>query len=312
MSIQRENIRKITKNLKNNTLHSILRAQMFIPILLLTFVQSTFAWGNDGHQIIATIAQARLTSTANSKITKLLKGANMSSVATWADSVRKTPEWEWSAPLHFINVPDGDCTFSYTRDCKKDFCCAGAILNFTKQITESSQDAAFVAAKFVIHFVGDIHQPLHTAWHGDRGGNDDTVTLGKWDDYCSNYPPVNLHSVWDTCMINAYQNKFGRPYQTQWIKYAQELNGKITKAQAAKWGKGWTGKTSVDTWANEGVGYACSSAYKNTDGKYIDANGAISDNALEEDYYTSRLKIVDLRLSQAGVRLATLLNKILE
>jgi hypothetical protein len=53
------------------------------------------------------------------------------------------------------------------------------------------------------HFVGDVHQPLHTAWTTDRGGNEITVELGKWDDYCSNYPPVNLHSVWDDCMIIA-------------------------------------------------------------------------------------------------------------
>tara|TARA_B100000768_G_C11005088_1_gene259607 strand:- start:231 stop:473 length:243 start_codon:yes stop_codon:yes gene_type:complete len=77
-----------------------------------------------------------------------------------------------------------------------------------------------------------------------------------------------------------------------------------------KWG-GYSGKTSVDSWANEGVGYACSSAYKNINNEYIDANNTMSNNKLETDYYTSRLKVVDLRLSQAGVRLAALLNKIL-
>ena len=190
-------------------------------LILLVVLPTAQAWGNDGHQIIATIAQSRLTATAQKKITLLLNNQNMSSVATWADSVRKTPEWSWSAPLHFINVPDGKCSFSYTRDCKKDFCCAGAILNFTKQMllstelemeteteteTETSAAAAAAAAaavkvtaldaaKFVIHFVGDIHQPLHTAWKSDRGGNNDIVTLGTWDNYCSHYPPVNLHHV---------------------------------------------------------------------------------------------------------------------
>lgn len=295
--------------------------------MYLTFLASTVhAWGNDGHQIIAQIAQTRLSSTAQKRITDILGGSNMSSVATWADSVRKTPEWSWSAPLHFINVPDGDCSFSYTRDCKKDFCVAGAILNFTKQMTSSMMNstdsdidnemttlkvAASDAAKFVIHFVGDIHQPLHTAWKGDRGGNDDVVTLGAWDNYCTRYPPVNLHHVWDNCMINAYENKFGTPYETQWVKYAAELNSKITTTQAKKWASTYSGKTSVETWANEGVGYACSSAYKNTDNQYIDSKGSTTDNALKTDYYTSRLKIVELRLSQAGVRLATLLNKIL-
>ena len=73
----------------------------------------------------------------------------------------------------------------------------------------------------------------------------------------------------------------------------------------------WTGKGSVDTWAMEGVGFACSAAYINTDGKLIDPNGTVGDNALTAAYYTSRMRVVTQRLQQGGVRLAALLNKVL-
>ena len=90
--------------------------------MYLTFLASTVhAWGNDGHQIIAQIAQTRLSSTAQKRITDILGGSNMSSVATWADSVRKTPEWSWSAPLHFINVPEAIVPFHTLGIARKIF-----------------------------------------------------------------------------------------------------------------------------------------------------------------------------------------------
>ena len=89
--------------------------------LLAAIVPKVAAWGKDGHRIVANIAQSRLTVTAAKRMQAIL-GVNMSDVATWADEVRSTPEWSWSAPLHFIDVPDGDCEFEYTRDCKNNFC----------------------------------------------------------------------------------------------------------------------------------------------------------------------------------------------
>jgi hypothetical protein len=86
-------------------------------------IQEVVAWGKDGHRIVANIAQSRLSPAAAKKMQKILgPGQNLSDVATWADDVRSTPEWSWSAPLHFIDVPDGDCEFEYTRDCKNNFC----------------------------------------------------------------------------------------------------------------------------------------------------------------------------------------------
>ena len=110
--------------------------------------------------------------------------------------------------------------------------------------------------------------------------------------------------------ITAYEGKFGGDYHTRWIQFAAELDDNITAADAVRWAK-WTGKGSVDTWATEGVGFACSAAYINTDGKLIDPHGTVGDNALTAAYYTSRMRVVTQRLQQGGVRLAALLNKVL-
>ena len=274
-------------------------------VLAFLGASSVDAWGSDGHKIVAQIAQNRLTSGVASKLDKILGGLKLTDVATWADDVRHQPEWSWSAPYHFINVPGGDCAFDYSRDCGDNKCVAGAINNYTAQMTSSDANTAAVGAKFVIHFVGDIHQPLHTAWTTDLGGNDIDVKLDKWDSYCSRYPPVNLHSVWDTCMIIAYEAKYSGDYHTRWEKYAAELSSNITSADEKSWGK-WTGKGSVSSWANEGVHFACSKAYSNVDGKYITST---SDNELTADYFFERLQTVEERLKQGGVRLASVLNK---
>lgn len=129
-------------------------------------------------------------------------------VSSWADKVRYTHEYHWSGPLHYIDIRDdviaggclyhndhNQCHFDYNRDCPHDFCVVGAILNFTKQLlvpstaaaaTPSSSSATAIASststtndsssdsvslKFIAHFVGDIHQPLHCSRKSDRGGN---------------------------------------------------------------------------------------------------------------------------------------------
>ena len=158
-------------------------------LLIVCTVVPSHSWGRDAHEIIATMASHYLTDTAATKVSALLHGANMSSVANWADEVHYSPEYSWSEPIHFTNVQDsskecltshgyGRCTFDYERDCvdsdgNKDFCNAGAIANFSSQILESKgavNNATTDALKFVIHFVADIHQPLHVGMAGDRGG----------------------------------------------------------------------------------------------------------------------------------------------
>jgi hypothetical protein len=274
-----------------------------VTALLVLCVVSVGAWGADGHKMIARIAQSRLTASTLKQVEALI-GGEMSTVATWADEVRHEPEWAWSAPLHFINTPDRACNFEYSRDCKSDQCVAGAINNFTSQLapTEFSRlsDAdRVVALKFVIHFVGDIHQPLHCGFTSDLGGN----TIDVRYEAAGGNRSTNLHSTWDSQMIYTYEETLGTNESTNWELMGDKLSNAISSSEEKSWGK-YTGKTSVNTWGSESVADACSKAYKDTSGNWI-KSGAI----ITEKYYSSRIVTVKERLSQGGVRLAILLNK---
>merc|ERR1719253_2280896 len=179
---------------------------------ILCTVVPAHSWGRDAHEIIATMASHYLSATATSKVSALLGGANMSSVANWADLVHHQAEYSWSEPIHFTNVQDtskqcltpggyGSCTFDYDRDCvdfhgNKDFCNAGAVANFSSQLLESKgavSNATTDALKFLIHFLADIHQPLHVGMADDRGGvkmNVEFVVPAQGSSW-------NLHNIWD-------------------------------------------------------------------------------------------------------------------
>lgn len=203
------------------------RSAILVPFLLGAIVLDlppVVSWGATGHEVVANVAWRLLSNETRNSIelilgttTVTLPEATLSSsacpdcsplalVADWADQARYTSEYHWTAPLHYIDIrddlidgacPAGSsneatrsplCTFNYTRDCVNDFCVAGAIANYTRQLHPSSgkappppkgdnenddnnSPAAAVALKFVVHFVGDIHQPLHCSRTTDRGGN---------------------------------------------------------------------------------------------------------------------------------------------
>jgi hypothetical protein len=115
-------------------------------IIVVICVVPAHSWGRDAHEMIAQMASHFLTDTAKQQVATHLHGANMSSVANWADEVHHLPEYSWSEPVHFTNVQDAStaclgkdggydkCTFDYERDCvdsdgTKDMCNAGALAN---------------------------------------------------------------------------------------------------------------------------------------------------------------------------------------
>ena len=124
----------------------------------------------------------------------MAKGS-LSDVANWADQVHREPQWSWSAPLHFLNVqkdrPVGKtCVYERTRDCKDHrspdfpFCVPAAVQNYTKQVPAATTEYPI---RFLVHFMGDLHQPLHCALASDYGGNTIKVEFDipnqgtKWD-----------------------------------------------------------------------------------------------------------------------------------
>ncbi|CAM6115181.1 unnamed protein product [Calypogeia fissa] len=277
-------------------------------IALMNAPTSVEAWGRDGHTAICDIAESFLNASAAEGVSKLLPTSadgKLSNVCSWADEVKTTPGYEWSAPLHYVDTPNGACNYDYERDCvqhsKPDHCAAGAIHNYTAQLTGASlaSNNLTEALLFLAHFVGDIHQPLHCGFIGDFGGDDISVT---W----FNNSNTNLHKVWDSQIIITTNEHY---FHNNSDNLASALINNIKtvwSSEAANWTVCPQGaRPCTDTYAKESVKMACQAAYANVGGTQI-----TSGTTLAEPYFDSRYPIVEKRLAIAGVRLAAILNTI--
>ncbi|MGA9573483.1 MAG: S1/P1 nuclease, partial [Lysobacterales bacterium] len=168
------------------------------------------SWGQEGHTAIGIMAVAQLQPESlhalESIVNPLTKEA-MAAACNWPDVYRKTGEGEWSEPLHYINIPRDEVTYSETRDCPEDpektllaghpprQCATEAIKYFAAGLadTQASAEQRRQSFAWLCHLVGDLHQPLHAGFGDDRGGNDVTVVF--------NDEEMNLHHFWDSALI---------------------------------------------------------------------------------------------------------------
>jgi hypothetical protein len=261
----------------------------FVLIVLLGVATSARAWGPTGHEIAASIAELHLTPKAKAGIAELLaptRHISDNGVANWPDFIRHDrPE---SAPWHFVNIPFDATRYDPKRDCKDGNCVVEAVERFATVL--GNTDATFVTRnetlRFLVHFVGDIHQPLHCAErNGDRGGNLRAMTIPH------EKKTGNLHKVWDTELVHECLG-------TKTIAdFARTLNDRVTPAKHEK----WTSDTPAD-WAWESHRLAVEHTYKD-----IPSDGAPL--PLTAAYIAANRPIVELQLTKAGLRLAFLLNK---
>jgi hypothetical protein len=254
-----------------------------------------------GHEAVASIAMKYLNPTASSALQTILAndgGGDLVQICNWADQVRSNPDYKWSATLHYIDTPDWSCNFDHQRDCANEQCVAGAIANYSSRVTIPA--AADEAAKFITHFSGDIHQPLHVAFTSDRGGN---LLKGSFLGQS-----VNLHACWDTSIIDARMQQDFSGSQSAYFNF---LLGGVTQANITAWtsclSPGSPVSSCVDSWAEETAALACTYAYSNTDGSHIQDGFDLG-----QDYYLRAAPIVDEQLQKGGVRLATLFNSLFQ
>ena len=259
-----------------------------VVVLLIGLPSRGFAWGGDGHQIVALIAEERLTPEAEAGVKELLGEANMSDaeVVSWADEIRR--QRRATAPWHYVNIPAGAGAFDPNRDGNGGDNIIGKIAAFEKLLSDRKAPQAdrVEALKFLIHFVGDIHQPLHCVErNGDKGGN------GRLVFFRERQKAVSLHLCWDSLIL------LHRKQRTRVANYADGLNGKISGDQATAWAKG----AAVD-WANESQRVAVERVYAG-----VPADGPPP--KLTNEYIEKSGSVVDEQLQKAGVRLATILNR---
>ena len=269
-----------------------------------------FAWGDEGHEITGLIAYAHLTPAVRAKVDALLASdpdtltaADFASRTTWADKYRN--DHRETANWHFVDVeldhPDlkSGC-FALTAlgpgqlasQGPANDCIVDKIDEFSAELRKPATPPAErrLALKFLIHFVGDLHQPLHASDHNDKGGN--CIGLAPSNDYRS----TNLHAYWDTGVI---QQLGGSP-----VDIATRLDREITPAEFQAWSAG-----DAKTWEMESFTLAKTVAYNLPSKLTCDEHGMVS---LSPAYETAARRAAILQLEKAGVRIAYVLNKALD
>jgi len=254
------------------------RAQMAV-VLLLTAPASAFAWGPNGHRVVGRIAANHLTDEARVAVTCLIGPEGLDQVATWGDEIRNDPSWQPPAknpsPWHFISIDDAETLETTARDPKGDVLEAIERFSAVLRDPQATRPAKQEALRFLVHFVGDVHQPLHVGRRADRGGNSIEVWwFGE---------KTNLHSVWDSGLIDSEK-----------LSYS-ELAAFIDHPTLEEL-RTWQGAVPAD-WVKESKAVR-DRVYKIGDGK------------LSYQYVFDNIPLIKQRLLQAGVRLAGQLNSI--
>jgi hypothetical protein len=260
--------------------------------IVLLLPANLFAWGREGHAIVAQIAESRLTPKAREGVEALLaKRSTMSSVASWADTIRK--DRGETAPWHYVNIPYEMRGYDAARDGKNGQNIIDKIVDFANVLDDRQRPDADreEALKFLIHFVGDIHQPLHCAdRNDDKGGNFRLVF------FLDDPKALSLHRTWDSEILE-HMMKGGEEDESIKAMAARIAVG-ISEKQVREWTKG-----DPVAWANESHKLAVQVAYAD-----LPADGPPP--KLDLDYVARAQPVVEQQLARAGVRLADVLNRI--
>lgn len=247
-----------------------------------------WAWGRLGHRVVAELAAAQLTPATRAQVNELLASEHartMADIASWADQLRDDPTQaalgKATAPLHYVNM-HGSCVFRPSEDCPDGKCVVHAISHYQAILGDRSLPVAerAQALNFVVHFVGDVHQPLHAGYKQDRGANDFQVQFeGKG---------TNLHRVWDSGLLSS-RHLDARGYTAFLEKQGSvKLPAPIAPLDNAP-----------AQWAEE----SCEVVMD--DGVYPKGH------VVNQSYVVRELPVADHQLRLAGKRLADLLNRVL-
>ena len=247
-----------------------------MALLLALCLPPAFGWGAEGHRIVAQLAADRLTPAARAAVTELLRDEpepTLAGVANWADEVRKPG----NSAMHYLNFPDGDCAYLAKRDCLRGRCVVAAIERAVRTLKRrrASREQRQVALKQLVHFIGDIHQPLHAGLAEDRGGN--TVQL-RWLGTGS-----NLHQLWDSGLIASLE--------PDWQRYLRRLEPVALRLEP--------GSPQAADWAMQSCAIVAS------DGFYPDSG---KPGLAYRDRWQG---VLEQRLTLAGLRLAATLDRLL-
>jgi hypothetical protein len=250
--------------------------KFFVLILMtcLVFTQS-FGWGVTGHRAIGLVAEKHLSAKAKKKLKLLMGQESLAMMSTWMDEIRSDSSYNYTADWHWVTIETGKNYSDSPKNPNGDVIMTLERLIAELKTKKLDRKREIEYVKMIVHLVGDIHQPLHVGCCDDRGGNSVKV---KWF-----RNETNLHSVWDSNMIDYTKLSY-----TELAGALEEPNSEVL----AQWQK-----ASVRDWATESMTYR-KQVY------------SVGDGNLSFKYSYKNLDAVKLRLEQAGIRLAGVLNEI--
>jgi hypothetical protein len=253
----------------------------FLIALCAALSSPAHAWGALGHRLVARLAESDLSPKARAEVARLLRDETdptLAGVANWADDLRDEPGFgRTTSRWHYVNIPEQHCRYDARRDCADGKCIVDAIQRQRAILADRSQpdEARARALKFLVHFVGDIHQPLHTIAAG-RGGNDIQINLdGKGS---------NLHSLWDRELLAS-----AKLDEAAYLKRLRHLPAPRTPV------------------VGDAVAWAEASCKASTREGFMPPRAKIG-----QDYVLRWRPVAEDRLRQAGHALASLLNDTLK
>jgi hypothetical protein len=262
----------------------VLPLRALLMLCLLLSVAPAFAWTAAGHQATAIIGEFYLTPKAAAEVHRLLALENaktMAAVSLWADTVKDAGKA--SEPVHSVWIPLDATTYDKARDCADGRCAVEAINDKARKLADRRlpEGDRLIALKYLIHLVGDLHQPLHATQ--ERGH----VTVLFHSDH------TNLHKVWDKGILAAVGVKGG------------DLAGALLKRLPPD-----PGPLDPALWAMESHEVAVKQVYVGPLAPLLRGK-RLTDVALPSDYGQQNRAIVETQVLRAGVRLAALLNSLL-
>lgn len=254
--------------------------KIVVVFLVSLFSNGLFAaddWGKTGHRVVGEIADSYLSKKAEKEISKLLNSHSLAFVANFGDDIKSDRKYDSFGPWHYVNFPFGEKYETYPKSEKGDIIQGiNKCISVLKDKKSSGEDKVFYL-KMLVHFMGDLHQPLHIGLAEDKGGNDFQV---RWFS-----DGTNLHSVWDSKMIDSYEMSY--------TEFAANTDV-LSKGQVEAIKKG----TLLDWMYDSRT--LCENIYEHTE----------IGEKLSYNYMYDYINELRSQLQKGGIRLAGLLNEI--
>ncbi len=253
---------------------------LFLSAIIVVSVIPAFSWGQKGHDTTAAIAERNLTPTAKHALDSLLEGKSIVYWANWLDNASHTPQYAYTKTWHYKNIDEG---YSYE---KAPLLESGDIVRALERQILIAQDSTRsvedrrLAIKMIVHFLGDIHQPMHLGHASDRGANNVGVKFFNRD--------TNLHSVWDSNLPEAAHKWSFTEWSDQIDRPTQVEKNEILKG-------------TISDWAKETFNI-CTRVYEETP----------QGTNISYDYIAKWTPTIENQFLKGGLRLADILNSIFD